>query len=190
MAIATIMRIVGGKYGRRRFETPSNFRGRPTTDLAKEGLFNILAHRVELEGIRVLDLFAGTGSVGFEFLSRGASAVQAVERNQHHVAFIRKVQQTLGDEKHQVIMKDVLRFIREHTHEGEGRYEGGYDIIFADPPYQMPELPLLPKLILQSQLLREGGLLIVEHPKDISFEADPRFDEVRSYGSVHFSFFH
>ena len=183
------MRIVGGKYGRRRFDTPSNFRGRPTTDLAKEGLFNILAHRIDIEGIRVLDLFSGTGSVGFEFLSRGASAVLAVERNQHHVAFIRKVEETLQDPHHQVIMKDVLRFIREHTHDGDGRYEGGYDVVFADPPYQMPELPLLPDMILRSQLLAPDGLLIMEHPREVSFEEHPRFEEVRSYGSVHYSFF-
>ncbi|MDN4754139.1 16S rRNA (guanine(966)-N(2))-methyltransferase RsmD [Porphyromonadaceae bacterium W3.11] len=181
------MRIVSGKYGKRRFQTPSNFKGRPTTDMAKEGLFNILSHRIELEGLRVLDLFAGTGSIGLEFLSRGASHVDAIEKDFRHIAFIKSVVEELGDPNYKVFKKDVLHFIKENT-EVNG-IDHPYDLIFADPPYKLQELPELPSRILNSHLLASDGLLIVEHPRDVSFEQEDGFEEVRSYGSVHFSFF-
>lgn len=181
------MRIVSGKYGKRRFQLPANFKGRPTTDMAKEGLFNILSHRFDLEGLRVLDLFAGTGSIGFEFLSRGAAKVDAIEKDYHHVAFIKSVQKELGDSNYQIIKKDVLHFLKEITDAG-GLAEK-YDLIFADPPYHLRELPELPSRILGSNILAPKGLLIVEHPRDVSFEREEKFLEVRSYGSVHFSFF-
>lgn len=182
------MRIVSGKYGKRRFQPPANFKGRPTTDMAKEGLFNILSHRLDLEGLRVLDLFAGTGSIGFEFLSRGAAQVLAVEKDFRHVAFIKSVAEELGDSHYRVITKDVLRFLKEYS-EGAEKPDQSFDLIFADPPYQLKELAELPQRIFRSRLLAPGGLLIVEHPRDVSFEEDEKFEAVRNYGSVHFSFF-
>lgn len=181
------MRIVSGKYGKRRFQLPNNFKGRPTTDMAKEGLFNILSHRMELEGISVLDLFAGTGSIGFEFLSRGAGSVVAIEKDYHHVSFIKSVMEELADPNYRVITKNVLQFLRES--QASEDFSQKFDLIFADPPYNLKELPELPQMILQSGLLSPEGIMVIEHPRDVSFQGEKGFVEVRNYGSVHFSFF-
>lgn len=177
------MRIISGKYGKRRFPITGGFDGRPTTDIAKEGLFNILENRLDWEATRFLDLFAGSGSIGFEALSRGASEVLAVEKNPRHVAYIKSVEDQLGDSHHRVLMRDAYKFINEAD-----RY-GTFDFIFADPPYDMPTLPELPTFILDSSLLAPGGCLVIEHPKGISFSDHDNFTECRHYGSVHFSFF-
>lgn len=177
------MRIISGKYGKRRFPLPKNFRGRPTTDMAKEGLFNILQNRVEWEETRVLDLFAGSGSIGFETLSRGAKEVLAIEKDARHTAYIKMVEEALGNPNHKVQTRDALQFIAT-LFEGEA-----FQLIFADPPYALPELKTLPTRILASGLLAPSGLLIVEHPRDIRFEEHEQFIELRNYGSVHFSFF-
>lgn len=178
------MRIISGKYGKRRFPLPSSFKGRPTTDMAKEGLFNILENRVDWEQIRVLDLFAGSGSIGFECLSRGAIEVLAVEKDPRHATFIKSVEDTLAINNHKVQTRDALKFIEE------AQVDCPYNLIFADPPYALPKLPDLPCMILSSGLLAPEGLLIIEHPRDISFGDNEYFVEVRNYGSVHFSFFH
>lgn len=177
------MRIITGKYGKRRFPLPTNFKGRPTTDMAKEGLFNILENRVDWEQTRVLDLFAGSGSIGFECLSRGAIEVLAVEKNPRHVSYIKSVEEALADDNHKVQTRDALKFI------GDAQIDQPFDLIFADPPYALSKLPELPNMILGSSLLAPDGLLIVEHPRDICFGDDEHFVEVRNYGSVHFSFF-
>lgn len=177
------MRIISGKYGKRRFSLPSYFKGRPTTDMAKEGLFNILENRMNWEQIRVLDLFAGSGSIGFECLSRGASEVLAIEKDSRHASFIKSVEETLADSRHKVQTRDALKFIQE------AEVVQPFDFIFADPPYALSQLPDLPSMIFGSGLLAPDGLLVIEHPRDISFGDNEFFVEMRNYGSVHFSFF-
>lgn len=182
------MRIVSGQYGGRRFEAPKNMQARPTTDLAKESLFNILQNRTDLEGIKALDLFGGTGSISFELLSRGASQVTCVEMGHVQQQFIRRV----ADELHigrefNLVRGDVFKFLKSQiTLCGE---QGLYDLIFADPPYALPELDTLPGLVLNNNLLRPEGLFILEHGKDQNFAEVPGFREMRVYGAVHFSFF-
>ena len=179
------MRIIGGKYKRRRFDVPKSFNARPTTDFAKENLFNVLQHYINLEGITALDLFSGTGSISIELLSRGASRVVALEQRREHATFIHSVAKELGEEKHlQVLQADVFRFIR-----GAKSQSSLYDFIFADPPYKLSEIAVLPELILSSGLLKPDGLLVVEHPQQYDFSSLPHFAERRVYGSVNFSLF-
>lgn len=179
------MRIIGGKYKRRRFDVPKSFNARPTTDFAKENLFNVLQHYIDLEGITALDLFSGTGSISIELLSRGASRVVALEQRREHATFIHSVAKELGEEKHlQILQADVFRFIR-----GAKSQSSLYDFIFADPPYKLSEIAVLPELILSSGLLKPDGLLVVEHPQQYDFSSLPHFAERRVYGSVNFSLF-
>ena len=178
------MRIIGGKYKRRRFDVPKSFNARPTTDFAKENLFNVLQHYIDLEGTTALDLFSGTGSIAVELLSRGVSRVVALELRREHASFIRSVARELGEETHlQVLQADVFRFLRG------GKTQPIYDFIFADPPYKLSEIAQLPELIFGANLLREGGLLVVEHPQQYDFSSHPHFIERRVYGSVNFSLF-
>jgi 16S rRNA (guanine(966)-N(2))-methyltransferase RsmD len=176
------MRIISGTYGGRRFDTPRNLPARPTTDIAKESLFNILANRIDLEGIRALDLFAGTGSISFELLSRGAERVVSVEKGSIQQNYIAKVHDLLhlGSE-HQLVRGDVFRYLNSCRE--------GFDFIFADPPYDLRELSEVPRLVLEGELLRPGGLFVMEHGKTNDFSAHPLFRELRTYGAVHFSFF-
>ena len=179
------MRIIGGKYKRRRFDVPKSFNARPTTDFAKENLFNVLQHYIDFEGITALDLFSGTGSISVELLSRGASRVVALEQRREHATFIHSVAKALGEEKHlQVLQADVFRFLR-----GAKSQSSLYDFIFADPPYKLSEIAVLPELILGSGLLKPDGLLVVEHPQQYDFSSLPHFAERRVYGSVNFSLF-
>ena len=179
------MRIIGGKYKRRRFDVPKSFNARPTTDFAKENLFNVLQHYIDFEGITALDLFSGTGSISVELLSRGASRVVALEQRREHATFIHSVAKELGEEKHlPVLQADVFRFIR-----GAKSQSSLYDFIFADPPYKLSEIAVLPELILGSGLLKPDGLLVVEHPQQYDFSSLPHFAERRVYGSVNFSLF-
>ena len=175
------MRIVSGNFRGRRFQLPKNLKARPTTDFAKENLFNILANRLEFDELRVLDLFAGTGSIGFEFLSRDAKSVTFVEQYGPHVRFIQEVAHKLNVTNFSVVNGDAYRFI--------GSSGAKYVLIFADAPYADEKLPSLPDLILASELLAENGLLLVEHGKSTDFSQHPSFKEMREYGSVHFSFF-
>ena len=176
------MRIVGGEMKGRLFKPGKNFKARPTTDFAKENLFNILSNRIDFEETKVLDLFAGTGSISFEFASRGCSSVTCVEIDHVHYAFISSVIQQLHIENVVHLLRyDVLKFIPRCTEK--------YDLIFADPPYQLKALKDIPNLILKHELLHSGGLLILEHGKSDSFATHPALFEEREYGSVHFSFF-
>jgi len=175
------MRIVSGNFRGRRFELPKNLKARPTTDFAKENLFNILANRLNFEELRVLDLFAGTGSIGFEFLSREAKSVTFVEQYGPHVRFIQEVAQKLKVTNFSVVNGDVYRFIASSG--------AKYDVIFADAPYADEKMMQLPDLILNANLLADDGLLLVEHGKTTDFSHHPCFKEIRIYGSVHFSFF-
>ena len=175
------MRVITGKYKGRHFEVPRTFKARPTTDFAKENLFNVLRAYVDFEETRALDLFAGTGSITLELLSRGCPQVTCVERDRRHFAFISQVLRALGDEAARPLMGDALRYVE--------RCREAFDLVFADPPYALPELPELPERILRGDTLRPGGLLVLEHGKANDFSAHPEFLEHRSYGSVNFSFF-
>ncbi|MBQ0114514.1 MAG: 16S rRNA (guanine(966)-N(2))-methyltransferase RsmD [Bacteroidales bacterium] len=175
------MRIISGKYGRRRFDVPTNITARPTTDMARENLFNVLAGIIDLEGIQALDLFAGTGAVSFEMLSRGCAHVTSVEKARTQQQFITKVRQMLGDDNLTLVKGDVFRFI--------GTCRQQYDIIFADPPYDLPQLPQLPEMILNSAMVKPGTLVIVEHSKANDFSHLPQFWQHRVYGKVNFTFF-
>lgn len=175
------MRIVGGKYKGRHFTPGKKFNARPTTDMAKESLFNILLNTVDFESLKVLDLFAGTGSISFEFASRGCTDITAVEINYGHVAFIKETIKKL-EETHIRVIKTNAFVFAEHYHEQ-------YDLIFADPPYDMAKLGEVPELIFKNNLLKENGLFILEHSGSFDFSKHSRFKDIRKYGSVHFSFF-
>jgi 16S rRNA (guanine(966)-N(2))-methyltransferase RsmD len=176
------MRIIGGELKGRLFKPGKNFKARPTTDFARENLFNILNNRIDFEETKVLDLFAGTGSISFEFASRGCKSVTSVEIDHVHYAFISSVIKQLKMEKIVHLLRyDVLKFIPRCTET--------YDLIFADPPYQLASLKEIPDLILKHKLLNPDGLLILEHGKNDSFTSHSNMIEQRVYGSVHFSFF-
>ncbi|MCR4764921.1 MAG: RsmD family RNA methyltransferase [Bacteroidaceae bacterium] len=176
------MRIVSGKYKGRRFEVPHSFKARPTTDFAKENLFNILTNLIDFENsVLALDLFAGTGSITLELLSRGCEQVVSVEKDRDHYAFICKILKELGDKACMPVKADVFKYVE--------RSKQSFDLIFADPPYALPNLDTLPDLILGNHLLKEKGLFILEHGKDYNFEQHPHFMQHRSYGAVNFSFF-
>ena len=175
------MRIITGIYKGRRFDIPRSFKARPTTDFAKENLFNVLTGYIDLDGARALDLFAGTGSISLEFLSRGCSQVVSVELDRDHYTFIRQCVEKLGSNKSMVIRGDVFKFVKSCHQQ--------FDIIFADPPYALEKLPEIPDLIFSRNLLADGGLFVFEHGKQNDFSNHPHFVEHRSYGSVNFSIF-
>ncbi len=177
------MRIISGIYGGRRFDTPKNLQARPTTDLAKGALFNILTNRIDFEGISALDLFAGTGSISFELVSRGAKKVISIEKNTIQQNYIQSIhnQLKLGNE-HCLFRTDVFRYLKNCNEK--------FDLIFADPPYDLPEIEQLPQTILKSKLLKDDGIFIMEHGKKNDFSHLLEFIEMRTYGAVHFSFFH
>jgi len=183
------MRIISGNYGGRRFDAPKNLPARPTTDLAKGALFNILQNRIDFEGAQCLDLFGGTGSISFELLSRGAERVCCVEMGRMQQQFIQKVAGDLhiGHEL-QLIRGDVFKYLKTIS-SSPAKGEGLFDFIFADPPYALPELPELPNLILASKILKPDGIFVLEHGDSNDFSQAPGFKEIRIYGAVHFSFF-
>lgn len=176
------MRIVSGSLKGRRFSPPASFKARPTTDQARESLFNILNNIIDFEEQKILDLFGGTGAMSYEFASRGSHSVTCIEKSYSHFRFIK---QTVSDLKLssqiEVIKGDVFKFIGSHT--------GKYSLIFADPPFSLPQIPELPAIIMQSGLLTETGLLIIEHGPDHNFEETDFFWQTRKYGKVNFSFF-
>ena len=175
------MRAITGKYKGRHFSVPSSFKARPTTDFAKENLFNVLRSYLDFEGLRALDLFSGTGSITLELLSRGAGRVVCVEKDYQHYSFIRKMLSMLNDPAVAVVKADVLKFVP--------RCREQFDLVFADPPYALPQLEELPDLILGSEVMAGDALLVLEHGKTNDFSAHPCFIEHRSYGSVNFSLF-
>ena len=159
---------------------PKNITARPTTDFAKESLFNLLTNRMDMEGADVLDLFAGTGSISLECVSRGAREVTAVELAHTQQNFIIATSKSLGINNLHLIRGDVFRYLKACSIR--------YDLIFADPPYALDELPTLPSLIVPA-LLKPGGLFVLEHGDQYDFSGHPHFLDLRTYGSVHFSFF-
>ncbi len=176
------MRVISGIYKRRRFDVPSTFKARPTTDFAKENLFNVLSNLIDFEDhVTALDLFAGTGSISIELVSRGCDKVVSIEKDPQHFTFIRQVMNTVKTDRCFPIKGDVFRYIE--------RCNEQYDLIFADPPYELAGLETIPSLIFEHQLLKDDGLLVLEHGKKNDFADDPHFMERRVYGSVNFSLF-
>ncbi|MGM0612308.1 MAG: 16S rRNA (guanine(966)-N(2))-methyltransferase RsmD [Bacteroidota bacterium] len=174
------MRIISGTFKSRRINPPANLPVRPTTDKAREALFNILM-TWDFEESDVLDLFSGTGSVALEFVSRGARNVTAVEQNSQCVQFIAQMEEILEIDNLYIEQTNVLKYVH--------RASMKYDIIFADPPYDMDELKSLPDLIFENSLLNDEGLFILEHDAHNDFSDHPKIIDQRKYGKVHFSFF-
>lgn len=176
------MRIISGRYKRRVISPPKNLPVRPTTDMAKESLFNILDNYIDFKNSSVLDLFAGTGNISYEFVSRGCKAVTAVDKDFGCTKFINKIAQQLEMKELTVIRLDAFRFLATSKRK--------YDIIFADPPYQLSNIEDISKQVFEHELLNTEGWLIVEHPGEIDLSGSLHFYEHRKYGRVNFSFFH
>lgn len=175
------MRIIRGKYGRRRFDVPRNITARPTTDFARENIFNVLENLEDFDGLSALDLFSGTGAMALEFLSRGCSRVVAVEMAGTQASFIRSVKEKLHADALSVIKGDVFKFVETCSEQ--------FDFIFADPPYDHPRFAEIPALILNSRMVKPGTWVIIEHNKTHDFSNLPGFNQHRAYGSVNFSLF-
>lgn len=176
------MRIIGGRLSGKGVNPPKGYKARPTTDFAKEGLFNILDNEYEFEDLKVLDLFGGTGSIGFEFASRGAALVDTVEMSSENSAFISRSAAALGLNKTvNVVHCNVFDFLELCTRK--------YDIIFADPPYALDGLATLPDKVLAKDILYPECYFILEHGDDHNFSSHPCFVKEKKYGNVHFSFF-
>lgn len=176
------MRIISGIHKGKKIFPDSSFSARPTTDFAKENIFNVLGNLVDFEGLHVLDLFSGTGSIGYEFASRGADEVVSVELNYKHYAFIKRCAEQLGFKCMKVYKNDTFAACKKLN----GRK---FDVIFADPPYNLDRINEVPDAIFDNDLLADGGVAVVEHPAAVKFEEYPRFVERRVYGSVNFSIF-
>jgi 16S rRNA (guanine(966)-N(2))-methyltransferase RsmD len=175
------MRIIGGTLKGKTILPPPGYKARPTTDFAKEGLFNILDNEYEFEDLKVLDLFGGTGSIAFEFASRGASRVYCVEMARENASFIKTEAARLGLGNVTMVRDNVFDFL-PICHEK-------FDLIFADPPYALEGLETLPDQIFSHDLLHPGCYFILEHGGEHSFQTHPHFVKERHYGRVHFSFF-
>lgn len=175
------MRIITGIYKGRHFDIPRSFKARPTTDFAKENIFNVLTQYVDFDGAEALDLFSGTGSISLELVSRGCQTVISVEMDRDHHRFIQECLKKLNTKACIPIRGDVFRFVKSCRQQ--------YDFIFADPPYALKELPQIPDLVLQKGILKEDGIFVFEHGKDHDFSNHPNFIEHRQYGSVNFTLF-
>jgi 16S rRNA (guanine(966)-N(2))-methyltransferase RsmD len=160
---------------------PANYGARPTTDFAKEGLFNILINEYDIEELSVLDLFSGTGSISLEFASRGCKDIVSVEMNPMHAKFIKQVATTYKVKGMQVVRHNVFEFLEICKEK--------FDIIFADPPYALEDLATIPDKIFAKDILHPGAYFILEHPEEYNFESHPKFIKEKKYGNVHFSFF-
>lgn len=189
------MRIVAGQYRGRRFDVPHTFRARPTTDFAKENLFNVLRAYIDFddEAPTALDLFAGTGSITLELLSRGCASVTAVEMDRQHARLIERFVTQLGAAQQATVLRaDVLKLLRPRPDATVASMltAAPFGFVFADPPYALPELPLLPELVIGAEgLMAPGALFVLEHGETNDFSANPHFLTHRNYGSVHFSIF-
>ena len=178
---AKIMRIISGSLRGKSINPPAGYQARPTTDFAKEGLFNILAGMIDFEDTVFLDLFAGTGSISYEMASRGCSDIVAVEMNPANAAFIKKTVAALGIGCMQVVRHNVFDFI--------GICTKTFNLVFADPPYALEGLDTLPQKVLGAGFLEDGGWFILEHGAEYDFSGAPFFVKEKKYGNVHFSFF-
>ena len=177
------MRIISGKLKGRRFNPPKNLPVRPTTDFAKEGLFNLLGNMIPIEGTNVLDLCSGTGNISFEFASRDAATIHCIDQSINCVQYIKKQTAAFQIDNISVARANLFQYIKNT------RQTKLYDIIFVDPPYQLKGIESLPELILAKGILAEDGLLIIEHGREINFENEEGFQFSRTYGNVNFTFF-
>lgn len=175
------MRIIAGSLRGRRLNPPANLPVRPTTDMARESLFNILNNYVDYEECTVMDLFAGTGAVSLEFVSRGVKNVTSIDINNACTEYIKTAARQMNVDNIHVVRADVFDLLK--------RAYKKFDIIFADPPYALQDLPKLPDIVFGSDVLNEDGIFILEHPKEFSFEGHPHFWQHRAYGKVNFTFF-
>jgi 16S rRNA (guanine966-N2)-methyltransferase len=176
------MRIIGGEHGGRKFNPPNNMPyTRPTTDIAKEGLFNVLQHKLDFETLKTLDLFGGTGSISYELASRGVTDLTIVEKDTAMYEFIKKTADTLRLENFKVIKSDVFKFIENCTQK--------FDFIFAGPPYALTTIDDLPKLIFEKQLLNTGGRFVLEHTPRNEYKSFPYYAAERNYGTTIFTTF-
>ena len=175
------MRIIGGTHKGRVIKTPNNLPVRPTTDFAKESIFNILNNHFEFDGLTILDLFCGTGNMSYEFTSRGCGEITSVDNNYSCCEFIKKTIATFQMNEVKVIKSDAFAFLK--------RTAGSYHIIFCDPPYDMGNFEQLPELVFSKNLLKPQGWLIVEHGERTDLSKLEHFREHRSYGNVNFSIF-
>lgn len=175
------MRIIAGTLRGRRLNPPANLPVRPTTDMARESLFNILNNYVDYEECSVLDLFAGTGAVSLEFVSRGVKDVTSIDINNACTEYIKSASRQMSVGNIHVVRADVFDLLK--------RAYKKFDIVFADPPYALQDLPNLPDIVFQSDVLTEDGIFILEHPKEYSFDTHPHFWQHRAYGKVNFTFF-
>ena len=174
------MRIISGKYKGKKFLPPSNLPVRPTTDYAKESLFNILLNHFDFRNIQILDCFSGTGNLSFEFLSRGVQNVESIDINFNCIAYQKTIKKELDLENFAPVQKDVFKVLKFISK--------SYDIIFSDPPYDLEGISKIPELVFDNDLLSNGGWLIVEHSKKTVFR-HPNYKETRKYGNVNFSIF-
>lgn len=176
------MRIISGLLGGRKIHPPANMpHTRPTTDIAKEGLFNILQNQLDFEKLKTLDLFGGTGSISYELASRGVPDLTIVEKDVQMFSFIKKTAETLKLENFKAIKSDVFRFIEQSNEK--------FDLIFAGPPYALQNIDDLPKLIFEKKLLNEQGWFILEHTPRNNYESFSHFKSARNYGTTIFSIF-
>lgn len=176
------MRIVAGTHRGRIISPPPSFKARPTTDFAKENLFNSLTNLFDWEDVTMLDLFSGTGSISYEAASRGASRVLSIEGNSQHQRFIAQTIKSMKFEAIESVRSNVFTFLKSGFTEK-------FDLIFADPPYDMEELATVPELVFEKGLLAEDGVFVFEHSGDYDFSGHERFWQLKRYGSVHFTFF-
>lgn len=176
------MRIVGGEFSGRRFSPPTNIPARPTTDVAKEGLFNTLENLLDFEDIKTCDIFGGTGSISYELASRGASDLTLIERDATSILFIKKTAQALGIlDKMSIIKGDVFRFMKQST--------DSYHFIFAGPPYALENIDDLPLLVFEKNMLLPEGIFVLEHTPRNDYQHHPHFLRMKNYGTTVFSFF-
>lgn len=175
------MRIITGKYKGRRFNIPHTFKARPTTDFAKENIFNVLTGYINFTDLKALDLFAGTGIISLELLSRGCKEVTCVEKDRDHYKFISECLTKIECKNIHLVRGDVFKYIKKTKEK--------FNFIFADPPYTLPDLDKIPSLVLDNNLLADNGIFVFEHGKQNSFSDHPHFKEHRNYGSVNFTIF-
>ena len=175
------MRVISGSLKGRRFNPTGNLNVRPTTDFAKESLFNIINNNFDFEDLKVLDLFAGTGNISFEFISRGCISVTSIEGNHKCTDFIKKTCQEYDIKNLQAVKTNVFSYLKFIT--------TPFDMIFADPPYDMEDIDTIPTIVFKKNLLNKGGWLIIEHSRSVNFENHPNLVQHRMYGKVNFSFF-